>query len=288
MAEFPPVFVEETCDMRMSEEELLERNPWRNFVLDILYSTDVEHYVADADKRMVDAFNRKLPAGDPNRLVLNVPPEPWQGNPLRAKVIFLSLNPGYVPEVNCKLARLLQSNAEVMRRMVQFKEETLRLESHSFFPDTNHETPVGSKDAICMLGDWYWERGLRELRESVCGKTYTEAQFYEDVAIMQYHAYSSVKCQRKFPPSGTFLPSQIYTRDLIEHICQTRPGTLFVIMRSKNEWEKLLSANDLWNRITKVIKDNKGMCQAISRKNLLAENGDDQFETIREKLLERT
>ncbi len=273
--------------MLMAEKDLLEQNPWKDIMLDCLYSPDEERYVAEGDRRMVKDFNRRLDSGDPNRLILNVPPEPWQGNPLRAKVIFLSLNPGYVPEVNCTLARLLQSNADVLHRMVRFKQETLCLQSHSFFPDTNHETPVGTRDAICMLGDWYWERGFRTLRESVCGGSYTETMFYEDVAIMQYHAYSSVKYQRTFPPSGAFLPSQMFTRDLIEYIYKERPSTLFVIMRSVDKWERLLSEHGLWGRLNKVIKESGSMSQAISRKNLRGRGGEDQFETIRRTLLSR-
>lgn len=266
--------------MFTTEKGLRENNPWQAMTLDCLYSDDAHRYALDADRSMLEAFNNKLCAADRNRLVLNVPPEPWQGNPLRAKVIFLSLNPGYVDRVNRKLAFLLQSDRDVLRRILQFKQDTICLRARSFFPTSNHELPVGAHDAVSMLGDWYWENALATLRKAVCGSSYPELRFYEDVAIMQFHAYSSEKFQHTFPPAGRWLASQEYTRDLIEYISRARPGVLFVLMRARDKWKKLLLRDGLWDRLNKVIKENRSMSQAISPYNLRGTDGRDQFAVI--------
>ncbi len=266
--------------MFSTEKALRESNPWQSVALDCLYSDNEHQYALDADRDMLEVFNRKLAITDRNRLVLNVPPEPWQGNPLRAKVIFLSLNPGYVDRVNRKLAYLLQTDRDVLRRILQFKQDTICLRARSFFPASNCECPVGAHDAVSILGDWYWEDAFATLRRAVCGDSYPEPRFYEDVAIMQFHAYSSEKFQRTFPPSGQWLASQEYTRNLIEYISRARPGVLFVLMRARDKWEKLLSRDGLWGRLNKVIKENRSMSQAISPDNLRGADGRDQFAVI--------
>lgn len=254
----------------MTEKELRDCNPWKTMVLHELYSSD-EDYVIDGDRSEVFSFNDRIGDDVKNRLILNVPPEPWQGNPLKAKVIFLTLNPGYVERVNKKLAKILQRDSTVLKRMLHFKMQTLRLEATSFMPSSNDEEPIGFRDSISMLGDWYWEDRLKMLldvlREN--DKNYTMDKFYEKVAIIQYHAYTSEKYEKVFPPRGKSLVSQDYTKKLIGYIADNNPDTIFVIMRSVSRWKDFLGEpilSKLKDRM--IIKDNKGMSQAISPNNL--------------------
>ena len=245
----------------MTEEELLNQNPWKDVELGLLYDSEPNYFCKD-DEVAIKNFNAS--SDEDNKLILNIPPEPWQGNPLKAKVIFLSLNPGYIDNVNHKLAKVLQTDEHLLKQMMAFKRSTLDLSSNSFMPEENSGEPIGTKDAISMLGDWYWDNGFRSLREAVCKGKYTEKQFYRDVAIMQFHAYSSKKYERVFPRKRDTLKSQEFTRKLIEFISKNNPNTVFVIMRSSKKWSEFLGELS----IKKIEKESNSMCQAISPNNL--------------------
>lgn len=265
----------------MKTEEILNKNPWNNIKLDKLYSSNDTEFVVDDDRDVVLDFNNKIGDDTLNKLILNIPPEPWQGNPLKAKVIFLSLNPGYIERANKKLAMVFQNYKEILGPILDFKMKTLKLESDSFFPLNNDEKPIGCKDAISMLGDWYWEDAFQPLIQEACVNGFTENDFYKNVAIIQHFAYSSIKCQRVFPPKRKPLSSQNFTKELIQYIIDNNPNTLFVIMRSISKWKEFLG-EDLFNECDNdnqrrfLLKENKGMSQAFSRNNL----GDDKFERI--------
>lgn len=282
----------------MTEIEIKKKNPWLEIAdkLDCLYS-DTAEYVYSKDVDMVRTFNKRVVKNKannqvyhPDELILNIPPEPWQGNPLKAKVIFLSLNPGFVENVNWKLAKVLQNDKGILKRMLDFKKKTLRLEAESFFPESNDEKPIGCKDSISMLGDWYWEKGLAKLRENVVDKDYTEKQFYRDIALMQYHSYTSEKYGRTFTKTGYFLESQKFTVELIKYIIDKNKDTIFVIMRSFNKWKELLEdgEKDFWKKNQKrfLIKNNGSMSQAISENNLKLKDGTMFFDELCNKLRE--
>lgn len=75
---------------------------------------------------MLEKFNST--AKEDYKYILNVPAYPWYGNPLRAKVIVLSLNPGYV-ERESIIAQVLmnlperytEGYAEHLRSMLKFQ-----------------------------------------------------------------------------------------------------------------------------------------------------------------------
>ena len=282
----------------MTETEIKKNNPWREIAdrLDCLYS-ETEEYVYSKDIEMVRIFNKRVAKSKtndqvyhPDELIVNIPPEPWQGNPLKAKVIFLSLNPGFVENVNWKLAKVLQNDNGILKRMLDFKKKTLCLESESFFPESNDEKPIGCKDSVSMLGDWYWENGLAKFREKVVDKDYSEKQFYRDVAIMQYHSYTSEKYGRTFTKAGYFLESQKFTAELIKYIIDNNKDVIFVIMRSLKRWKELLedSDKDFWkkNQERFLIKDNRSMSQAISENNMKLKDGTMFFNELCNKLRE--
>lgn len=256
----------------MTDIEIKNNNPWSNIRLDLLYDSSYK-YVCEGDEEQIKVFNKNV--DDKNRLITNIPPEPWQGNPLKAKVIFLSLNPGYIDEVNHKLAKIMQNDKQLLIRIMDFKRQTLDLTSNSFLPEQNDEEPIGTKDAISMLGDWYWEKGFRELRKKVCDDNYTEANFYRDVAIVQYHAYASEKFEKVFPRKEKLLKSQEFTKQMIQHIRFSNPNTLFVVMRAKAKWQNFLGET-LYNKLNIIEKESKSMSQAISPANI----GDSSFYKI--------
>lgn len=277
----------------ISKEDLLKENPWREVAetynpndKDCLFSEN-KCYVYIKDKDAISEFNQKLEHATndksettkeeilKDKIITNIPAEPWWGNPLNARLIILSLNPGYVPEVNEKLAKLLQSNDSVREQLINFKAKTLRLEADSFLPTEDYAKPISCRDAVNMLGDWYWYKMLRHLKEEVIRRTpnIKEDDFYKRISLIEYHAYSSITSQRAFPLRNKFLESQIFTKKLIWYVSQ-KEDTRILIMRSKDKWKKLLDddypgffENNVKNKKI-LIKENKGMSQAITENNL--------------------
>lgn len=265
-------------------------NPWKEVAdlydeseTDCLFSLS-KGYIYSEDKAGIDKYNNSIlnaadnnPRKDEilgNRMVTNIPAEPWGGNPFKAKLIILSLNPGYVPEVNEKLAKLLQSNDEIRKAIIKYKKETLLFETDSFVPDDDKVLPncqISCKDAINMLGDWYWHKMFRQLREDI---GLDETGFYKKVALVQYFGYSSQTAQRTLP----HIPSQDFTRDMIYYIASERQNDVcFLVMRSKKEWEKLLGS-DFFVKYDDIIITNENVrCQYVTPGNL----GEKNYEKIR-------
>jgi len=68
-------------------------NPWKD-----LYSQKDDNYILDADRKFIIDYNNKLKnMGNKKYEIVNQLPGPYVGNPCKATVIILSLNPGYNP-----------------------------------------------------------------------------------------------------------------------------------------------------------------------------------------------
>ncbi|MBR6091869.1 MAG: hypothetical protein IKQ09_03545 [Bacteroidales bacterium] len=262
-----------------------EDNPWKEVAAlydesaaDCLFSLSKD-YICSEDKAGIDNYNKSVlmaaennPRKDEilgNKMVTNIPAEPWGGNPFKAKLIVLSLNPGYVPEFNEKLAKLLQSNDEIRKAIINYKKQTLLFDTDSFLPEDDKVLPgcqISCKDAINMLGDWYWHKMFRQLREDVeREKGINENEFYKKVALIQYFGYSSQTAQRTLP----YIPSQDFTREMIHYIASERKNDVcFLIMRSVSLWMNLLG-KDFFNKYKDIIKINENVrCQYITPGNL--------------------
>lgn len=289
----------------MTTEEFLKENenPWLKVAkkynpdeADCLFSEN-KYYVCEKDEAMIDEYNKKLEEALvgkdekaqreilKDKIIKNIPAEPWWGNPLTARLIILSLNPGYVPEVNKKLAKLLQSNDTIRKQLINFKAKTLRLEADSFLPPHDEQAePISCKDAVNMLGDWYWYKKLKSLREEV---GIDEDEFFKKIALIEYHGYSSETSNRTFPLRKKYLESQEFVRDMIYYIAQ-KDNVRFLVMRSTEKWKGLLNSGKekFFEDSTKtgkiLCKTNKGMSQAITENNL----GKDIYEKIIEVLSE--
>lgn len=234
-------------------EELKENNPWKDITVDTLWSDNAK-YVTSDDKEVVVKYNKDN-KGKATRFRLEIPPEPWQGNPLEAKVIILTLNPGYVDNANRLIAKLLEKSIDV-KALCKFKNEVLHLNAKSMMPPkaTNSNDVISTWEAFNMLGDWYWVRMLRELREAYVGNDpQKEDVFYQKFSIVEYCPYSSEKfCD---VPK---LKSMKFTKLLINGI-KNDPDKLFIIMRGEKFWKTLLG---------KDVITNNHRCQYLSKNNL--------------------
>ena len=272
------------------------KNPWEDITVDsLLRSIDKTNpwesnqaYVSPEDRDYVRNNNLRLgvSGNDDYRFHLELPPEPWQGNPKKAKVIILTLNPGYVESANTVIAKLLKK-AKCYKRLIRFKERVLKLDADSMMPKktASKSNEITTFEAFNALGDWYWYKQLRELREEYCScrekesanipRYKLENDFYRKFAVVEYCAYTS----KSFSDSKHIdkLPSVDYVRKLILDLKDK--SKIFVVLRAKGKWEKALGAGVIENKEKFIV--NKNMSQAFSRNNL----GQDNFDLILRKLL---
>ena len=119
-----------------TEDEVKELNPWKEeFVTkseSTLYDPNAK-WVLNKDEETIDKYNEE---NKPDyKFILSNRPEPFTGNPLKAKVVILTLNPGYVERANKDIAMELQESGskDILQAVINHKDEQLRLEAKSFF-----------------------------------------------------------------------------------------------------------------------------------------------------------
>lgn len=228
----------------MTEEEIKSLNPWKEVVKnyvgsEFLYS-DTPDLVCESDREIIDAFNKD--AKEECKYHLNVPAYPWHGNPLKANVIVLTLNPGYV-ERESVIARVIQNiderysegYTEHLRRMLNF-------DCGTFLPDNQGMKGMTYRDLANLHQSWYWEdRITNAFVNKETGLTFEDVN--SNFAVIQYIGYSS----KKYSPfrKGVILPSQHYTRQLIEYILNHNNETIFIVPRNVQMWKQFLG--NLWN-----------------------------------------
>lgn len=229
--------VTSVTDIPINESELLEQNPWSDVLnyeradYGVFYDSE-SRWLLKNDAYFINQFNSKN-IGTDFEYKLNLRPEPFSGNPMTAKVVVLSLNPGYVERNNAVFAKLLNRIPSVSEVVKNHKDKQLQLRAAGMFCD--------ERDAQCMLDDWYWYDVLTKLS--------AEAQVdsdvvFRNVAVVQYVGYFS-KSYKALPANVT-LPSQRFTRLLISYLATAKKDVLFVVSRSENEWRGLLG-EEIWN-----------------------------------------
>ena len=219
---------------------IIDNSPWRNYLHDIYNQVDkpclyYEHLdvIHPADKPVVDAYNKRRKSDCQfNRHLLAVP---FQGNPLSAKVVFLTLNPGYIERINRDAAQMLDAeNIGCTRFSLRIHEYWSACYDHlasSIFPSKKENRDVYT--AFQILGDWYWYDMFAPLRKDCY---LDDDTFAEKVAIMQLIPYHSVRCKDK----TLDLPTQQYSKQLILYMLEQPDCPQFVVMRSEEKWAELL------------------------------------------------
>lgn len=242
-----------------TENDILRENPWAiglnngrvNYVMaiaDRLYSP-IAHWLLNIDQAIVDAYNKANEKTD-EEINLKIPPEPFYGNPLKAKVIILSLNPGYVDRANrlIPIALKIQMEEEVNKH----KHDLLNLGAQSFFCARypNAKDQLSYRDAECMIGDWYWYDIFERMRNESDGQLPPEDDYqdviYDNIALVQYMGYFS-KSYKGFS-RNMILPSQRFTQHQLWYIIFNKPDVLIVVSRSEKEWHSLLG-DDAWQKL---------------------------------------
>lgn len=259
-----------------SEESLRANNPWNSLALTYqgydLYST-TRTFAVDADRELLVRYN-EMKKNEHHKYHLEIPAEPWQGNPLKAKIIILSLNPGWQEKYNKEVA--LTFHAHTSESIFMEKKRTLLFEAEGFFPYQKE-----TADAINLLSGNYWKGdGKKTGRLSVLKPdTMDEFEFYKKFAVVQYCAYTSKEYGGGFH-KGEILPSQRFTKDLIRYIAYNRSDVKFVILRAEDKWKNLLDADVWYTMLPNTIIAKYPIQQRFNKANLGAKKFEELMDII--------
>lgn len=231
-------------------------NPW-DFVADLAmesneYYSKNKEFICKEDKITIDLYNSANNRKQEHKFILDILPVPFEGDLFNAKFIILTLNPGFIEEVNHKLYSLL--NKEAKKQITDYHIQNLRLQCKEFIPN----------DAVKIIGDRYWFNKTQQFRK--------EYQFeLSEFAIIQYIGYQSKEYNgNKYLKQ---LKSVEFTGQLLKYIIESRNDDYcFIIARNEKFWLKELSKYDTKNKLKNHIVVLKNYLNTtISLKNIKEE-----------------
>ena len=249
------------------EDDLRKNNPWKRLA-EKYYGYKLHDpsktFAIEEDLPMLENFNNGEVAPQ-CKYHLEIPAEPWGGNPLTADIIILSLNPGWKEKCNKNEAIKLEHQQSISESIFAEKRNTLLLNARAFMPMVNDSATEEIYKAFNKLGDNYWEHKLRWLRNAAT--EIDDTDFYRKFALVQYCAYTSEKYGVGFG-CGNYLPSQLFTKEIIRYVAYNRPNTKFVIFRAIDKWKELLDEDVWYTILPRLIVGNSYRQQTLSPTNL--------------------
>ena len=242
-----------------------KNNPWE-YVADLAeksgsYYNSTMDYVCEADKTTIEMYNQTESRKSGHKFITNILPVPFEGNVFEAKIIILTLNPGFVEEVNQTLYNLLNENAQ--KQITDYHIQNLRLQCKGIIPN----------EAVKFIGDRYWFNKTRHFRDV---SKFELSEF----AIIQYIGYQS----KEFHENKELkqLNSIGFTRKLLRYIIENRTDDFcFVIARNEKFWKEELRSFDTNNKIKNhivVLKNKRNTTISI-------ENTEDKSKPILKRIM---
>ena len=254
-------------------DELQEKNGWKE-VLPLLSGRDLffhgKKLVYPGDWEYIKdkvCMYEEGDMDDEKKFIVSIPPEPWSSNILTAKVVILSLNPRYVPQLNKELACMFR--AEQAEKIMADKRAILEMQ------------PRRESLPTMVLGDWYWKRSLAHIGKDVYPDD--PERIMDDIANIQTCAYASIS---KLSTGNRLMPSQEFTRDVIRYIVSNNPNTKFLLFRAAQVWKDKIMGNSLWNELVeshRLIESKWYRTQFVTPGNI----GEDNYNIIRETIIEK-
>lgn len=238
------------------------RNPW----LGLPRSAPL---VLPADRPHVEAFNEaedQQPGRGytTRRLRLDMVPEPWVGNPRRARALVLQLNPGFHPR------DLYWHRQPSFRRAARENLEHRRAEFPFYLLDPAFAASPG--------GTW-WRRRIGKLLGALEHAGRGDAalrRLANRLAAVELHGYHS----NEYRPIPATLPSQRYSFHLVEKAIER--GCVIVIARGARDWSIAVPA---LRRHDRVYRLSNAQSTYISPANLGGKRlGAQRFDKIVEAL----
>jgi hypothetical protein len=261
----------------MTIEELKKQNPWRKIAEEIKqdgYKLLRGKYILKEDKAILDEFNKCCQDKKEYQYQyrLHLAPEPFFGNPLKAKVIILGLNPGYKEDCNDKAFNRFPVDKQ--KRFIKERCSDMSLADDSKLHIDDEVTNT--------IGECYWKENLKEILAEI-----GEEKIADKIALVQYIGYFS-KTHKDFY-KDKYLYSQKFTIELIEHIVEENKPVIVITRPYKGKYKESIwyNKNKKWYEAVPCLEQYEGKvilnsprCLAISRRNC----GEDGFEKIMEAL----
>lgn len=253
----------------VTQASLRNKNGWNQLIPklsgDTVWSDKKEdELIYPGDATFIHSFNEK--SEQKYKYVVGVPPMPYSGNILEAKVVILTLNPGYKEKINKDLC---QKKPEDERKLLLHQMRcALTFGGIGIYDASNNEC---SRDQ----GEKYWEKAFRRLAMDAYSSPSTEEDhpIYQDMAYFQLIGYHSVKFKNSV--GIRHLPSVIFTTLLVKYLITNTKKT-FLVLRSESLWKEIMG-EVLWEKLENegrlITKGHKGMSQAITPGNIKKDNG---------------
>lgn len=261
-------------NIEVSESSIKLKNGW-NLLTDRMYGCPIwsdkeeDELIYPGDATFIHAFNKKTELD--YRFVVGVPPMPFSGNLLRAKIVILTLNPGYVENANKNKCRGMSDTEK--GQLLCLMRNALSLHGCGIYDE--HECSR-------KQGDFYWQRSFSKLAMDAYGKPSEEIghPIFEDIAFLQLMGYHSKKF--KYSVGIKHLPSTIFTNLLVKYLA-VKTNKTFLVLRSEMLWKEIFG-EELWMKLESegriITKGHKGMSQAITPGNIKKNNGYDKLVNI--------
>lgn len=245
-------------------EQLKDENPWKDEIFNEdpeelrkkLLSGNAEFLHKD-DAEIINKRNEKTT--DNNKFKLCLLPEPFRGNLKDPKLVILSLNPGYNERVNKTLFKMLRP-----RYQKQFIQKSI---DNALLKDGCRI--ISNNDVDNILDDGYWEDMLSDLKQNDVD--------ISKIGLIQFIPYAS-KDYNSWKKEAS-LGTRQFSRDIILRLLYESPDTLFLVMRAKEQWEKLIKEMKEKEFEKRFLYNKHPRCQKLSQKNLM-DGDENQFNNI--------
>ena len=172
-------------------------------------------YVLEVDRQSIDQYNQSVHDDDKKDIAKSIP-EPFIGNPRRARVVLLNLNPGH-SEDDAKA----HSDSNFRKAIIQ---------NLQYEPQECPFYALSPKFAWTACGIW-WRAHTRRLHEA--GLSWEAIS--EGLFVIEWFPYHSMKGKRL--PNRLVCPSQEYSFQLARDMLDK--NLIVVGMRSKKYWLKV-------------------------------------------------
>ena len=261
-------------NINVDKNSIKQKNGWEQVAdkmndLTVWSDKEEDERIYPGDATFIHEFNKKKEST--YQYVVGVPPMPFSGNLLNAKIIVLTLNPGYVEEVNKDICMGLKD--EEKKQLLCLMRNALTLKGTGIYDEYEPSR---------KQGDYYWEKSFSELAMEAYGipSNVNLHPIYEDIAFLQLIGYHS--CKFRNSVGIKHIPSTIFLNLMVKYLV-TKTDKTFLVLRSEKLWKEVFG-EEIWNRLEHegriITKGHKGMSQKISRGNLKKDNGFDKLVKI--------
>lgn len=238
-----------------------ENNPWTEIfdkdteVLRKMILSGTAEFVHPDEADIIKGRNKTLEEKGKYHKILRLflLPKPYRGNLKDPKLVILSLNPGYKERVKKTLFEML--HPEFQRIFIETSKDNALLKEGC---------RIISNEVDDVMDNGYWSDKLSELK-------LLNDSYLSKIGLIQFIPYASEKYDKHWNKEDIWR-TQRFSIDIIRYLLH-KTDTLFLVMRSQKQWEKLLytEMNDE-NFKDRFLYNKNPICQKISEKNLKNED----------------